>query len=65
MSQCSLCNRYLEMETDPLSEDCGGDCLGCMIEVEGSDCWDEITIKFRNRIIELEKTTRKLLLEIQ
>lgn len=36
---CSLCGRPLNMVNDPLSEDCGGDCLYCMaVVVEDPDC---------------------------
>lgn len=31
---CSICNRLLDREDDPLSLDCGGDCYGCIIEAE-------------------------------
>lgn len=33
-SSCSICGRILAQPEDPLSVDCGGDCLGCMIEAE-------------------------------
>lgn len=35
---CSLCHRKLDVESDPLSADCGGDCAGCIAEYE--DEWD-------------------------
>lgn len=37
--RCTLCGRPLDVATDPLSTDCGGDCWGCMgaIEAEGGD----------------------------
>ncbi len=31
---CHICNRELEAENDPLSIDCGGDCWGCIGEIE-------------------------------
>lgn len=31
---CSLCGRRLSVAGDPLSIDCGGDCWGCMSEIE-------------------------------
>lgn len=31
---CLLCRRPLDVETDPLSSDCGGDCWGCVGEIE-------------------------------
>jgi len=33
-SKCSICNRPLDVENDPLSADCGGDCWGCIGEIE-------------------------------
>ncbi len=33
-TRCSICQRLLDQQHDPLSVDCGGDCLGCMIWVE-------------------------------
>lgn len=33
--KCHLCGRLLDKPTDPLSKNCGGDCLGCIQEVEG------------------------------
>lgn len=33
---CRLCRgRMLNDPTDPLAEDCGGDCLGCVMRIEG------------------------------
>jgi hypothetical protein len=31
---CSICNRALGNPSDPLSIDCGGDCWGCVGEIE-------------------------------
>lgn len=31
---CSLCGRLLSVANEPLSNDCGGDCWGCISEVE-------------------------------
>ena len=33
-TRCSICNRLLSQPSDPLSENCGGDCLACMVEAE-------------------------------
>jgi hypothetical protein len=33
--QCKICKRVLSNPADPLSEDCGGDCLGCIQIAEG------------------------------
>jgi hypothetical protein len=35
MTVCHLCKRPLDQPEDPLSADCGGDCLGCINEIEG------------------------------
>ena len=32
--RCQICDRKLEMINDPLSIDCGGDCWGCIGEIE-------------------------------
>lgn len=32
--RCLMCKRLLGQPDDPLSLDCGGDCLGCMQEME-------------------------------
>jgi hypothetical protein len=31
---CGICNRELNVDSDPLSGDCGGDCWGCIGEIE-------------------------------
>lgn len=33
---CATCRRELDVEGDPLSSDCGGDCWGCVGETEAS-----------------------------
>lgn len=33
-AKCSLCKRPLDNPNDGLSKDCGGDCWGCMREIE-------------------------------
>jgi hypothetical protein len=50
---CIICGRRLNLEGDPLSIDCGGDCWGCVGEAElGGDLTDkvmqEIVIGLRN-----------------
>jgi hypothetical protein len=35
---CAICGRPLNNAEDPLSVDCGGDCLGCMADCEDPDC---------------------------
>jgi len=32
--KCRSCGRELDKIDDPLSEDCGGDCWGCVGEIE-------------------------------
>lgn len=34
MPVCSLCKRQLDKPSDGLSRDCGGDCWGCIREIE-------------------------------
>ena len=41
---CSICGRKLDQENDPLSDDCGGDCWGCIGEIE-ADMGGEYAIK--------------------
>ena len=38
-ANCGMCNRQLDVAGDRLSEDCGGDCWGCigLIEAEMGD----------------------------
>lgn len=33
-TRCTICGRCLDQADDPLSGNCGGDCLACMIETE-------------------------------
>lgn len=34
--ECGICGRQLDQTNDPLSLDCGGDCWGCVGEVEAN-----------------------------
>lgn len=46
---CELCGRRLNVDADPLSGDCGGDCWGCIGWIEaqtGGDPEDNISIGF-------------------
>ncbi|MDK9683213.1 hypothetical protein [Pseudoalteromonas shioyasakiensis] len=43
-TNCSICCRKLDQENDPLSDDCGGDCWGCIGEIE-ADMGCEYAIK--------------------
>lgn len=36
--RCGICSRSLDNPDDPLSRDCGGDCLMCMAECGDPDC---------------------------
>jgi hypothetical protein len=36
-AHCRICKRELNQPSDPLSVDCGGDCLGCMAEAGDPD----------------------------
>jgi hypothetical protein len=33
-TECGMCGRRLDVAADPLSRDCGGDCWGCIGEIE-------------------------------
>ena len=33
---CNICDRELGVSDDPLSVDCGGDCWGCVGEIEAN-----------------------------
>lgn len=41
-NQCRTCGRLLNHHDDPLSKDCGGDCLKCMADCLDTDCRQEI-----------------------
>ena len=38
--KCNICNRTLDNPDDPLSGDCGGDCWGCIGEIEAASGWE-------------------------
>lgn len=40
---CGICGRKLDQKDDPLSLDCGGDCWGCIGEIE-ADMGDEYSL---------------------
>lgn len=44
MSDCKICGRCLDNEHDPLSRDCGGDCLKCMADAGDPDCLDQLWV---------------------
>jgi hypothetical protein len=35
---CTICGAHLDIQSDPFSVDCGGDCLLCMAEAGDPDC---------------------------
>lgn len=39
-SYCGICKRELDNESDPLSDDCGGDCWGCIGEMEADSDYE-------------------------
>jgi len=45
---CQICRRPLNVETDPLSEDCGGDCWGCV--GFGEKDWEPSAAQIRQEI---------------
>lgn len=36
LGTCRICRRPLDVSADPLSGDCGGDCWGCVGEIEAN-----------------------------
>ena len=52
---CEICNRELNKSDDPLSTDCGGDCWGCVGEIEALGGYSESLEKVR---LEIEKGIR-------
>lgn len=46
-ARCSLCGRVLDRAEDPLSLDCGGDCWGCIGEIEAEHGYEPSLIKVR------------------
>ncbi|SEG21185.1 hypothetical protein SAMN05421819_2218 [Bryocella elongata] len=41
MQTCGICGRVLNVEADPLSGDCGGDCWGCIGLIEAKHGWQQ------------------------
>lgn len=39
MARCQICGRELDRREDLLSQDCGGDCWGCIGEIEADGGW--------------------------
>ncbi len=50
--RCGMCGRRLDQANDPLSGDCGGDCWGCIGEVEAGMGWDASVEAVRREIRE-------------
>ncbi len=48
--RCGLCGRALNTPGDPLSIDCGGDCWGCIGEVEALGGYPPSVAKVRAEI---------------
>ena len=44
---CGICRRVLDIPKDPLSIDCGGDCWGCVGEIEADSGWPESLTQVR------------------
>ena len=38
--KCKICGRELDITNDPLSRDCGGDCWGCVGEIEANEGYE-------------------------
>jgi hypothetical protein len=57
LMKCMICGLELNVESDPLSNDCGGDCWGCVGEVEANLGHDPSLVKVRNEFkMELRST---------
>ncbi len=56
MKNCGICRRRLDQVMDPLSKDCGGDCLGCMIHEENTEsgAYTQLEVDLRDRVCTLE-----------
>ena len=39
MATCQMCGRVLNQADQQLSQDCGGDCWGCIGEIEAAGGW--------------------------
>lgn len=46
-THCGICRRVLDILADPLSTDCGGDCWGCVGEIEADIGWPESLAQVR------------------
>jgi hypothetical protein len=47
MATCGICKRELNQPANPLSGDCGGDCWGCISEIEADMIGVPVT-EYRN-----------------
>lgn len=50
-TRCYICNRKLEVDGDPLSMDCGGDCWGCVGAME-ADGFEPSLIQVRSEFLQ-------------
>ncbi|WP_394176765.1 hypothetical protein [Thalassotalea litorea] len=48
---CHICNRELEVKGDPLSIDCGGDCWGCIGEIEAGQGYEPSVVQVRKEFL--------------
>lgn len=51
-STCSICGRELDQKDDPLSSDCGGDCWGCVGEIEADMGYEPSLAQVRKEFAE-------------
>ena len=42
MTNCQICDRKLDNKLDPVSTDCGGDCMLCMADAGDPDILDQL-----------------------
>lgn len=64
---CGICKRPLNLIEDPLSVNCGGDCLRCMANIERENPvmtgWSDLELSFYDHIIYLENLILKIIKE--
>lgn len=41
MRKCTICARPLDVTSDPMSANCGGDCWGCVGKIEADAGWQK------------------------
>lgn len=58
MAECLICKRVLDNPEDPLSVDCGGDCLQCMADCDDPDAVAAVErLRLEGKIVETPPTS--------